>query len=355
MKKILVLIQLILCFAQTTYANQYIFNPADPSKDFVYEIEPGQSFDFSIGIANVGDEPGNFNLYAVDAIATSNGTVGYTTLNKPQFGIGKWIQFTDNIIQVNGQSEKVVELNFEIPEFTPPGAYVGGLMIQQVFPEQEAKQTGAKVTLRIVKKIIINIPGEKILDYEISSFSYNQETNKFSIEINNKGNTILKFNGNISITNDFNSSDDSTIEIKNRTILPKEKVKVEIPNQKELFFGQYNANISLELLEFNPINGKDTNLKTINSSLQFTIIPFPLVINTLIGLLALLLTIVAYIVMKKLLRPKLVTYKIKDQDNINNIAKEYKINWKKLAKYNNIKPPYILNTGTIIKVPKNKK
>jgi spore germination protein YaaH len=68
------------------------------------------------------------------------------------------------------------------------------------------------------------------------------------------------------------------------------------------------------------------------------------------------LAIVGWLLWRKfVMHPKLAKkyhdYAVKEGDNIQQIAKNNNVKWKHLAQINNIKAPYALDVGSIIKVP----
>ena len=81
--------------------------------------------------------------------------------------------------------------------------------------------------------------------------------------------------------------------------------------------------------------------------------PTALAIETFV--LLLILGMIGFVIYRKNDFKKIqltwVNYKVTDGESITKIAKRYNVSWKKLAKVNDIKPPYQLSSGDTIKVP----
>lgn len=75
-----------------------------------------------------------------------------------------------------------------------------------------------------------------------------------------------------------------------------------------------------------------------------------LLVFMLVGALA--VYAIRYRANEKLLHSALSDYRIKKDDNIQTIAAAHAISWKKLAKLNQLKPPYTLKHGDALRVPK---
>jgi len=54
---------------------------------------------------------------------------------------------------------------------------------------------------------------------------------------------------------------------------------------------------------------------------------------------------------KKWIKEEWTSYRVKEGENINSIAKKFGVSWKLIVKANKLKPPYELKSGQKIKTP----
>jgi len=90
-------------------------------------------------------------------------------------------------------------------------------------------------------------------------------------------------------------------------------------------------------------------------SLSFWVVPWEIIFTIFI----IALIFATYILKQKIAYKKYIfnskQYIATEEDDLEKIAKKHDIAWKKLAKYNKLKPPYIVKTGDTLMVPKKTK
>jgi len=114
---------------------------------------------------------------------------------------------------------------------------------------------------------------------------------------------------------------------------------------------EYNENVESEI-------GKDgLGAGTVLTSPEVWFFSFPsptaLVVEISVLVLVLLGLFIVFLTIKRnrWISKYWVVYRVRPNQDINEVAKEFDISWKLIAKVNKLKPPYVLNTGDKIKVP----
>jgi LysM repeat protein len=118
-------------------------------------------------------------------------------------------------------------------------------------------------------------------------------------------------------------------------------------------FGKFKAigKLTYGRKSYNQNNNGNFSTNSLEKEITFWIIPKNLIINISIVLILILVLISVYFIRKKILIKSLSKYTIKKGETLNSIAKIYKIDWKLLAKINNINPPFEVKAGQIIFIP----
>ena len=342
---ILVLIPLTV-FAQSTFKK-------DPADRLNFEINPGATITHTIGVINTTDNPVDIELYPTDGIITESG--GYSTLpkNGKQEHIGKWLVFKQAKFHLEGKEEKTAEFTITVPPGTTPGSYAGGLSLEPAVVRTELTATGAIVSTRIVIPLHVIVTGERVTSYKWNSFSHKFDiSHSFPFSFVNNGNTIIKITGDIALKS-F-SGETTYIPVGDITLLQKESASISVPWIEKPFFGFYTATANLQFHEFDMNAKKYIEIGRESKTVTFSIIPLG-AIATVVLLIAIL---IVFIVFRKLAHKKYLkrctTYQAVSGDSLTNIGKKNKVDWKKLAKINKMKPPYDLAPGQKILLPPKK-
>ncbi len=169
----------------------------------------------------------------------------------------------------------------------------------------------------------------------------------------NYGNTIIKISGTFEITDIFNNT--YSIPTHDITLLRDTKATEQASWDQAPFWGIFKAKAKFTFKELDIQKNAFIEIGSQTREISFTIIPW--------SIIALILTLIAIAISTKLLKKRLFNqyikkctkYPVQPTDHLITLAKTYGVNWKKLAKINNIKPPYEIRAGEIILVPPLKK
>ena len=119
------------------------------------------------------------------------------------------------------------------------------------------------------------------------------------------------------------------------------------------FFGKYTVDATLSYYKQNIGNEEQSSPKILNKRLMVWIVPW-LELSILLVVLILVFGFLFWRgVAVKRIRERSDWYTVQPGDNIQDLAKESGVSWKFIAKINDLEPPYILEEGRRILLPKN--
>lgn len=355
-----------LAFGQVTLT---VKNP-DPFKGnhswFIYEKEAGQVIEDIATLKNFSNKPANVNIYAVDATSSDGGSFILKFREEEQKGIGYWADVDVKSVTIN--PSEVIDVPFKIvlPEGVTPGEYIGGLIVETGEPleindkyeetceEENVCGTSIAVRTRVGTRIYLTVPGKTYEDFALTDFSASKSitgTTKFQFSIENNGNVAYDPQAVIDVYDGMGNLYEHiekplgisspgtvinpTVKMKNRPLIGNFTAKANVVFERQ--FGES---------EFHSAPPNATK------ELSFWVMPWEIILIVLLFILA----IGAIIIQRKMVWKNYLAhseeYIVQDGEDIEHVAQNREIKWKKLAKFNKLKPPYIIREGDILNVPK---
>jgi hypothetical protein len=174
--------------------------PATESDFFHLELSPGAAIDATAIVSNHSADPVTLADYPVDAHTTPQGGFGMGAQTDTRSEVGAWMHLAnDGQVTVPAGSELSVAFRLVVPKDTPPGDYVGALIIQAtaVIGKTSTLKGGAAVRLDVVQRqgvrVYLHVAGTAIkqLAAGLMSWTSNADSATFSLPMTNSGNTIL--------------------------------------------------------------------------------------------------------------------------------------------------------------------
>ena len=339
--------------------------PANPdTRQFTLEIREGGTAQASVIVENISDDSLTLQMYGADGTQSNQGTFALTTLSTEQKHIGKWVNFSQPEILLESRERKEVGFVVKVPEKTTPGVYSGGIAAESGASRKTGETQGNTISIssRIVVKLFVSVPGEKIHKYEWTDFSFKKSPNggpgSFIVRYNNLGNTVVIADHEIKVTGFPGKSE--TFKLPTATILQGSSVEIPVKWENEPFFGFYTATATATFSEYDIISNGKKNPQTESREISVFI---PLKTDTVEGKLIIALTaalilavlaLLAIIIKNILFKRKCSPYIVAQGETVASIAEKCKVNWKKLAKVNKLKAPYTVKPGQKIIAPQKK-
>lgn len=375
MKKTLIISALLLALLapQITLGNSTIVstikNP-DPYENnsswFRFYEYPGKTIKDSIILRNIGSKAETVKVYATDANVNQAGSFSPKMEGEDQKGIGSWTNVSQDEVTIAAGESKEIVFEIILPDNISPGQYFGSIIHEKVGNGCEEMAaplelcTGnIQIKTRAGNRIYLTIPGEAKYDISLENVNWKRmEPNKilFTFHFVNKGNIAFEPKAIVHIYNAW-GQEVETLEGDLGKSLPLSSTAPMLEWQYDQNFGSFTAKTEIYYLEND--QGRFDNLRgTILSekmNLNIFIFPWTLAIY-LITILA-IVTIGVYTKHRHFqnMIKNTFTYTVNEDDDILNLARQYKVRWKIIAKINNIKPPYLLKPNSKIKIPSSHK
>ncbi len=170
-------------------------------------IDPGNSKDIVLTVIN--NE--NFTQIVRPEFQTytSHNEAGYPVAKKMEKddpdNIISWIEFENEKIEVEGNSEINVKATITVPKNAEPGGRYGALIYGPILPNA----SGVSIRTRVASLLLLSVSGDEKFDGEVLDFKvanegkiYSDKGINFIVSFKNNGNVHTSPNGNISILNE---------------------------------------------------------------------------------------------------------------------------------------------------------
>lgn len=348
---------------------------------FVYEKEGGSTIQDTATIKNVGTEPTMVNVYAVDATSNEAGSFILTFPEDSQNNIGIWTEIKSGPLQLNPQQSIDIPFKIHVPENVTPGQYTGGIIVENSSEQKETETDQKKlaspylgsvasatdintndnissggtvsVKTRIGTRIYLTIPGEIVEDIKLTDITAIKDIGgitRFQFVITNNGNMTYEPHARIEIYDTLGNLYE-TIDETLGTSSPNTVIKPSAKMTKTPFFGNFSAKVTMTYpSQFNSkLHGaplKDT------SEIKFWIIPWEIILMITLLILTGFAIYIKNIYTKKAYEARSISYVVQPNDDLINLGKTHNVPWKKIAKFNDIKAPFIIKPGQTIKIPR---
>ncbi len=269
-------------------------------------VDPGETITKYITVTNNTNLEKTFYVYLKDFKA--DGENGAPKLIAPGsekgYYLASWIEITKDPIRFAPYEEKNIPFKINVPKETGPGGYYGAVYFGTKPPkldiEGEDKGAGMAIGQQTGSLILLQVSGDVVENAVIREFSTDQEVYgtpfdvKFMIRIQNLGNVHVKPLGTIKITNMFGKEVAKiTVNAKGGNVLPNSVRKFYQEWKDKYGFGKYRAEIGLSY--GTPASKGGKGKQSMFSVIGFWIIPWNIVVPSLIGLISLVVLLILFL------------------------------------------------------------
>ena len=271
------------------------------------KMEPGEVKQFTVLVSNVSDQDQNYYLYKRDISGVRDGGVPIfadKSLDTGGLSLSDWIQLDADRLEVPAGTERPVSFLLSVPNNASPCDHFGGVFVSAEAPELEA--SGAAIGYQVANIVSIRVAGECIEKAQIRQFStdnylYGKSEVDFNLKFENSGNTLLRPQGPLVITNMFGKQVANLIFNQELAgVFPGVTREFEFSwSSDETGFGRYEAMVS-------PSYGEEGAKQTAFSTATFWILPMNIILPALSTLAVLLL--ITYISVRMYVRRTLAYY-----------------------------------------------
>ncbi|MCX6760358.1 MAG: DUF916 domain-containing protein [Candidatus Nealsonbacteria bacterium] len=368
---IIIIVFCIPCSSMAITAEGVGVSPAYPDLKiknsdvwFVYNLDRGQSVtDYLKLVNNSSEKTMKVKIYPVDAVISSSGVFNPLDEADPRVDIGAWIKFNESEVSLAPGETRIMPFTLTIPQDASVGDHLGAVIAEKG-ELKPSGQAGLSIKTRVGIRVWNTVPGKIVKDLKISNISWEIKNKTLSskpttiekiktalglnkegfitLELKNDGNVHLMPKGNIEISDVFGGWVATLGDLSLGTSSLGHTTTVPIRWDKIPLIGLLTAKITIPYGDNQTATAKKT----------FLIIPWTLI--------AILILFAMIFIFGKLFRwlyfakskLKMSPYKLAGKETLVEIADKFDVSWKKLARINGLKPPYILKKGDTLFIPK---
>lgn len=336
-------------------------DPSNPRTNtiFIKKIEPGTSVQDAVEVINNADTAKTVQIYAVDSVLSSGGAFACAQAVETPKEAGAWVTFEQQNVTLEAGQKAKVPFKIALPANASPGENNGCIVLQEV--KSDEFRGGIGLNFRTAIRLVVMAPGDVVKD--IRPLSINTNLLKESVTVSPK--VVSK--SNVSVDTEVSVNFSKLLLGQNQSqksvfpVLRDQETEWNFEFKRPFWGGFYRASYSISYDPGETILGQDSGQerKVVDGPSKIVFVT-PSPVALLIELLVLLLLIsLIFLLLRKLIRghrvkKSWVNYTVKDGETLQSISEQRDVSWKRLAKTNKIKAPYILETGAIIRVPQSK-
>lgn len=345
--------------------------PALPREDeprsqsiFIHTIKPTQVINEKVVVTNRSDNARTIVVYPVDAIPTNTGSISCKQRVEKLEDAGGWIVLAKNELTLPPGASDIIDMTITAPEKADVGEHNACIAIEAKDDEGEVSGN-LRIRTRSAIRVALTIPGELRRNVAIDSFRVTQpsfQQQQYEIVLANTGNV----------------SSDTKVEVLLRTVFGGEIYrnggtypvlagnKLELSYQTERksspffggwFFAQASASYNQNATTWGA--SKPESIKTVYAKNQLVFIwPHPLAMLIILVFIGTISYGIYWLIRQEQIRLEVIrswkVYAVKKGDTVESLAATAGIDWKRLVKINRLKPPYTLEPGAKLYVPKAK-
>lgn len=337
-------------------ANPQPNNPRTKSI-FVYEAKPSTVKKDAVKIINNTGEQRTIKVYGVDSQHSSDGAFACAQAVEEKKDVGAWLRLDKNEITLGAGKTEEIPFTVTVPANAETGEHNGCIAIEDVKAPKQQMNNGIVLSFRSALRVAVTVPGKIEANLDFINLFINQQKDKIVVS------PVLKNTGNVSV--------DATIKVSLNTLLSnsrashsegtfvvlnKDESRFNIELDRPFWGGWYNVKTeaTYAALQQNPTN-EAAKSATNAMSRSIYIAPHPTAILLYAIILVVIIGLAGYFVWRRrqlvVLHQKTIEYKVRTGDDIQILAEKLSTDWRKLAKLNNLKPPYTLQPGQVIRIP----
>ncbi len=343
-------------------ANPVADNPRSQSI-FIYTLDTNQTKDDQVLVSNNSDQTRTISFYSVDGVVTNTGA--YTCKQKSEAftDAGAWVSLAKSQITLGPGSSEKVDFRVSVPSSASVGEHSACIVFQD--DQDEGQETGnIRLRTRQAIRMAITVPGDLQRSIAINSFSVkdNNKIQQYNLSLQNSGNVSADVNTSITLKSIFGATEYQ--DGGQYPVMRDQKLELVFDNTDLPFWGgwyiaQAEVNYDKQAGSFG-VSASQQDLTSIKSqSIVVFIAPSFWALVIYVSITLLVIGLVVYLFIRRGLAKKRTktwqTYLVENGDTIQSVADAVDMKWKKLAKINKLKAPYVLTTNQNILIPSENK
>lgn len=351
-------------------------DPKNPRTEsiFIYKIDKGTEKKDAVNVINNTDETQTIELYMVDGTISNDGAFTCEQQAETRDGVGKWTVLAKNEVTLESMQTEKVDFAIQVPKDAEVGEHNGCVVFQKKDDAGETKG-GVRIQTRQALRMALTVPGNLYREVTLTDFSVSQGTNgrKYHVTAKNVGNVSVDTSVRVGLRDIFGRTvklSDGGKQVSalggEYPIVPQRsesgkstgKLQLNFEESTKLFWGGfYTAQASAQYnSDASTIGSKaGQTITKYSDEIRIFVMPSLIALLLMLGLILVLIALVAWAIGRRYgaaYREKNWGYHtVKQGETIESIARAYKIKWKKLARINELRAPYIIKPGRRVSVP----
>jgi hypothetical protein len=199
----------------------------DALPHFAIGATPGASQQDHVAVLNYSAQPLSLQLYATDAINTSNGGFGLLPATTKPTGVGSWVHLPRHSATVVVPKETakkpgqvIVPFTLRVPTTATPGDHVGGIVASLRTLGKNASGQNVILEQRVGTRVFVRVAGALAPGLSLADLhaTYHGVRNPFgrgyttvSYEVRNTGNVELALNQGVTVSGLFGAKQGVTV------------------------------------------------------------------------------------------------------------------------------------------------
>jgi hypothetical protein len=257
-------------------------------------VNPGEVRDFSLSVTNIGSTERTFYFSSLDIKGVDDrGVPIFATVGEPTpYELSTWLTVPQESVTIPAGEMREFPFRVTVPNEASPGAHFGGVFLD-VRPLR-LRTSGAGIGFSVGTIVSLRIAGDVVEEARVRSFStdrliYNQPRVRFTTNVENMGNVLVRPYGQIKIVN-MTGREVGTVRVNENVshVFPLSERSYDTVWERDGFaFGRYQAMVSL-------VYGEDGR-RTITGTASFWILPVKPILYTIGGFLAMVLVMFFFV------------------------------------------------------------
>jgi hypothetical protein len=194
----------------------------DARPHFAFGATPGATLTDHVAVLNFSTKPLSLQLYATDAVNTSNGGFGLLPAASMPIGAGAWITLPKRAATVHvpaktakAPGQVIVPFVLKVPDKATPGDHVGGIVASLRTVGRNPSGQDVVLEQRVGTRVFIRVSGtlapkltltDLHASYQGTANPFGQGSATVSYQVNNTGNVELALDQGVSVKGLFGSS-----------------------------------------------------------------------------------------------------------------------------------------------------
>lgn len=335
-------------------------DPKNPRTNtiFIYTLDHGKTKRDQVIVTNNTDKTQTVELYAVDGVVTNTGAYTCKQEAEARSDIGAWLKLAKSEVTLqSGKSEKV-DFILTMPKNADVGEHDGCIVFQAKDSSVEARGN-VRIRTRQAVRVVATVPGNLKRDIEIASFTVASlgHTKQLNLKLSNTGNVSADVDTRVHLKTLWGS--EYFTDGGGYPVLANEHLDLTFTlSKRPLFGGWYTANADIAYdKRAGTFGTSDPNQLIHRASAQKVIFIAPTAAGALVLLVTLLaiIGVVSWLIWRRhqtsTAKRKWRLYTVYEGDTLESLAQRNHVDWRKLARVNKIRAPYVLKSDTKIRVP----